>query len=110
MYAQLAIGMAILAAERLAVLAGYEPLRLLGSKLFWLVFGRPKRPELVRNVEQLSDGHFGRILGYFFPQPFWLSFCEPKQLLVFTVSIFDPYAACCSPACPRDMIPYVHSL
>jgi len=54
MYAQLAIGMAILAAERLAVLAGFEPLWLLGGKLFWLVFGRPKRHGLVRNVEQLG--------------------------------------------------------
>jgi len=86
MYAELAIGMAILAAERLAVLTGNEPLGLLGGKLFWLVFGRPKRPDLVWNIEQLGDGHFGRILGYFFAQPFWLSFCEPKQLLVFTVN------------------------
>jgi len=61
--------MAIFAAERLAVLAVHEPLWLLGGKLFWLVFGRPKRPGQVRKIEQLGDGHFGRILGYFF-------FCE----------------------------------
>jgi len=62
-----------------------NPLWLLGGELFWLVLGRPKWPGLVRNVEQLGDGHFGRILGYFFAQPFWLTFCYPKQPLVFRV-------------------------